>query len=80
MSALDHLYGRIHRDRIAYDAAHELSYGYWRCPDCGAEFYDGGRALHERTCAQTDYSACIYVFGPNDTRLKPETKAALIPA
>lgn len=49
-----------------YDPKHELTYGYWRCHTCEAEFYGGGPALHADGCPEHDYKACVYYFGPNE--------------
>lgn len=53
--------------KLRYNATHTLSYGYFHCTACGAEFYSGGRALHEQGCTEEGYATCTYVFGPNDT-------------
>jgi len=50
----------------AYDPDHTLTYGYWTCPLCQANFYGGGPALHTNGCAERDYSKCVYHFGPNE--------------
>jgi len=49
---------------LKFDANHTISYGYWLCPECKAEFYGGGPALHLRDCSKRDYDGCIYVIGP----------------
>lgn len=49
--------------KLAYDPNITVSYGYYRCPACRAEFYGGGKAMHEKSCAQTGYEACILVIG-----------------
>jgi hypothetical protein len=39
--------------------------GYWRCTTCGATFFGGGQAIHNRGCAdgRKGYEACVYVKG-----------------
>ena len=49
-----------------YAPTHELSYGYWYCPTCQAEFYGGGPALHNTGCTEQGYEPCIYCYGPNE--------------
>lgn len=39
-----------------------LSYGYFRCPVCGKEFYGGGEALHENGCSIKDYDGLEYHY------------------
>ncbi len=53
--------------KAKYDADHDISYGYYECPICGAKFYGGGRALHNTECSERDYGNCIYVFGPKES-------------
>ncbi len=50
---------------LAYDPTLGLrDFGYWS-HECGAEFYGGGDALHNRGCPVKDYSGCTYHFGPS---------------
>lgn len=55
--------------KFAYDAAHTLTYGYWTCAECEAEFYGGGVALHNTGCSQAkSYESCTYTFGPKEVQ------------
>ena len=52
--------------KTEFDPGHMLTYGYFRCSKCGHEFYGGGPVIHGDGCGETDYSACIYLFGPKE--------------
>ena len=49
--------------RAVFDPSNTISYGSFRCPVCKAEFYRGGKALHEKDCPETGYENCDYLFG-----------------
>ena len=54
---------------LVYDPENStMSYGFYRCPHCNAEFYGGGKALHERSCPKKDegYKVCEYHFGDKE--------------
>jgi hypothetical protein len=55
---------------IDYDPEERMSYGSWRCPECAAHFYGGGRPMHDRGCPlrgamkhELDYSGLRFVVG-----------------
>lgn len=50
--------------RLIYDPDSAIGYGRWTCATCNADFYGGGRALHERGCAvaKDEYESCDYNF------------------
>lgn len=51
---------------LQYDKNHKnLTYGYWRCPECDYGFFGGGKALHKEDCSLNSYMGCIYVVGPD---------------
>ena len=51
-------------EKVEYDPSNELTYPYYKCPQCGSAFYGGGKALHNNGCNLTGYDACIVVMGP----------------
>ena len=53
--------------KAVFDPTNTISYGSYRCPVCKAEFFSGGRALHEKDCAEDGYKNCDYLFGPNES-------------
>jgi hypothetical protein len=61
----------------SYNPAHDISYELYVCPECKAEFYAVGRALHGRDCPVRDkgYDACIAVFGPKQVKRVMEKTA-----
>lgn len=62
-------------EKLAFDPNHTISYGYYRCQTCGAEFYGGGRTLHNAGCAtNAGYADLIYVFGPKDKNYESYAK------
>jgi hypothetical protein len=52
---------------VRFDPDHPISYGYFSCPVCHAEFYGGGKAMHEQECTEKGYEGCVYVFGPSES-------------
>ena len=52
--------------RLQYDPKHDVSYGYYICFTCGADFYGGGKALHDDNCSVRlqGYKSCVLHFGP----------------
>lgn len=52
---------------VRFDQHHPLNYGYYSCSICHAEFYGGGRAMHNPGCTEEGYENCAYVFGPKES-------------
>lgn len=50
---------------VVLDPEEEGIYGFFRCQDCGSEFYGGGDAIHKRDCPrrETGYQGLEYVVG-----------------
>lgn len=51
---------------IKYDPDPEaMSYGWYRCPECEAQFYGGGPALHKKNCPSSGrgYEGLEYWIG-----------------
>ena len=56
----------MNRDTIyVYDSLVPVSYGLWVCPECHAEFYGGGKALHKPDCGRGGYDGLEFHFGPS---------------
>ncbi len=53
--------------RAVFDPTNSISYGSFRCPTCKAEFFSGGKALHDKNCPETGYENCDYLFGPKES-------------
>lgn len=52
--------------KIVKDDTVTTTYGFFECPKCGARFYSGGPALHDKPeCKNDGYENCIYHVGPN---------------
>jgi hypothetical protein len=50
--------------KLEFSKESDISYGFWKCPNCRAQFYGGGPAVHDKSCSKTGYAGCIYVIGP----------------
>jgi len=51
--------------KIEYSKLSEMSYGMWKCPDCGSLFYGGGRPIHKTECrTKADYKDLVFLVGP----------------
>lgn len=48
---------------LRYDPDGTVSYGYYRCQDCGSSFFGGGPALHNKGCARDSYEGLEYYLG-----------------
>ncbi|MFA5021726.1 MAG: hypothetical protein WC508_01425 [Patescibacteria group bacterium] len=48
--------------KLEFDANYSLSYGMWRCPECGSESY--ATLVHKEECRKSGNSDCILVIGP----------------
>jgi hypothetical protein len=48
---------------IEFDPDSKLSYGSWKCHECGAEFFGPGVTFHEIDCSRCDMSNRNYFSG-----------------
>ena len=49
---------------LIFDPDYKMSYEIWRCPECEAIFFAGGKALHKENCSQEGYGGCSIIIGP----------------
>ena len=68
-------YSTYNDNQLVYDEAITISYGLWKCPACGASFYGGGKAMHEKGCSRTGYDGLEYHFGPKQVEQVKEFAA-----
>jgi len=70
--------------KAIFDPTNAISYGSYRCPICKAEFFSGGKALHEKDCSETGYEKCDYLFGLKESghftprKVKAEVEKILV--
>ncbi len=63
--------------KLEYNSQEESSFGYYRCPDCGSEFYGGCDAIHRSTCTRKGYDGLTHVFGPEQIQMVLRRSATL---
>lgn len=54
---------------LHFDPTLNISYGYYRCPECGTAMYAGGPFFHNKGCSRwkpedSDYHGLDYHIGP----------------
>lgn len=49
---------------LVHNPESSISYGSYRCQDCGSSFYGGGEALHKKDCPRAgSYAGLEYLLG-----------------
>ena len=49
-------------NKLVYDPEVKVSHGLWVCPECDAEFYGGGKAMHNKGCSIPGYVGLEFHF------------------
>ena len=50
--------------KLEFDPRHDISYRYFRCPECGNRFFWGGPAQHGAGCNIPGFDGCVVIIGP----------------